>query len=51
MFSLASVSRPALGAHPASCTMGNGGPFPGTKAQPERDTGYSPPSSAEIENE
>jgi hypothetical protein len=28
---LASVSRPALEAHPASCPMGNGGPFPGVK--------------------
>jgi hypothetical protein len=25
------------GAHPASCTMGTGGPFPGAKARPGRD--------------
>jgi hypothetical protein len=29
IFPLTSVSRRALGAHPASCTMGTGGPFPG----------------------
>jgi hypothetical protein len=39
------------GAHPASCTMGTGGRFPGSKAQPGRDADYSPPSSAEFENE
>jgi hypothetical protein len=38
-------------AHPASCTMGTGGPFPGGKAQPGRDADHSPPSSAEIEND
>jgi hypothetical protein len=39
------------GAHPASCTMGTGGPFRGGKARPGRDADHSPPSSAEIENE
>jgi hypothetical protein len=39
------------GAHPASCPMGTGGPFPGGKARPERDADHSPPSSAEAENE
>jgi hypothetical protein len=29
------------GAHPASCTVGNVGPFPGTKARSERDTDHS----------
>jgi hypothetical protein len=38
------------GAHPASCTMGTGGPFPGGKARPERDADHSPPSSAEVVN-
>jgi hypothetical protein len=38
------------GAHPASCTMGTGGPFPGGKARPGRDTDHSP-SSAEVVNE
>jgi hypothetical protein len=38
-------------AHPASCTMGTGGPFPGGKAQPGRDADHSPPSSAEVKNE
>jgi hypothetical protein len=44
------------GAHPASCTMGTGGPFPGGpfpggKAWPGRDANHSPPSSAEVVNE
>jgi hypothetical protein len=43
------------GAHPASCTMGTGGPFPGGpfaggKARPGRDADHSP-SCAEIVNE
>jgi hypothetical protein len=29
-------------AHPASCTMGTGGPFPGGKARPRRDADHSP---------
>jgi hypothetical protein len=28
------------GAHPASCTMGTGGPFPGGKARPGRDADH-----------
>jgi hypothetical protein len=39
------------GAHPASCTMGTGGPFPRGKARPGHDADHSPPSSAEVENE
>jgi hypothetical protein len=39
------------GAHPASCTMGTGGPFPGGKARPWRDADRSPSSSVEVENE
>jgi hypothetical protein len=38
-------------AHPASFTMGIGGPFPGGKAGPGRDADHSPPSSAEVVNE
>jgi hypothetical protein len=38
-------------AHPASCAMCTGGPFPGTKARPGRDADHSNPSSAEVENE
>jgi hypothetical protein len=30
------------GAHPASCTMGTVGPFPGGKARPERNADHSP---------
>jgi hypothetical protein len=49
------------GAHPASYSMGTGGPFPGGpfpggpfpggKARPGRDADHSPPSSAEVVNE
>jgi hypothetical protein len=39
------------GAHPASCTMGTGGLFPGGKARPGRNADHSPPSSAEVVNE
>jgi hypothetical protein len=37
-------------AHPASCTMGTGGPFPGGKARTGCDTDHSHPSSAEVMN-
>ena len=37
----------ALGAHPASCTMGTGS-FPGVK-RPGRDVDYPPLSSAEVQ--
>jgi hypothetical protein len=39
------------GAHPASCTMGTGGSFPGDKARPGRDADHSPRSSAEVKKE
>jgi hypothetical protein len=39
------------GAHPASCTVGTGGPFPAGKARPGQDADHSPPSSAEVVNE
>jgi hypothetical protein len=40
------------GAHPASCTVGTGGSFPGGKARPERDADHSPPpSSAEVKKQ
>jgi hypothetical protein len=39
------------GAHPASCTMGTGGSFPGGKARPGRDGDHSPRSSAEVKKE
>jgi hypothetical protein len=50
IFPLTSVQT-GSGAHPASCTMGNGGPFPGGKARPGRDADHSLPSSAEVVNE
>jgi hypothetical protein len=39
------------GAHPASCTMGTGGPFPGDKTRPRRDAKHSPPSNTEVKDE
>jgi hypothetical protein len=39
------------GAHPASCTKGTGGPFPGVKTRHGRNADHSPPSSAEVVNE
>jgi hypothetical protein len=38
------------GAHPASCKMGTGGPFPGGKTRSGRYAHHSPPSSAEVVN-
>jgi hypothetical protein len=40
-----------LWGHPASYSMGTGGPFPGGKARSWRDADQSPPSSAEVKNE
>jgi hypothetical protein len=45
------IGRTSAGVHPASCTMGTGGLFPGGKARPGRDADHSPPSSAEVVNE
>jgi hypothetical protein len=45
------IFQTGSGAHPASCTMGTGGSFSVAKACPGRDADYSPPSSAEVENE
>jgi hypothetical protein len=39
-----------LSVHPASCTMGTGGPIPGGKSRPGRDADHSPPSSAGVKN-
>jgi hypothetical protein len=39
------------GAHPASCTMGTGGPFRRAKVHPGCDTDHSHLSSAKVENE
>jgi hypothetical protein len=39
------------GAHPASCTIGTGYPFPWGKERPRRDADHSPPSSAEVKDE
>jgi hypothetical protein len=50
-FSCSLCVQTGSGAHPASCTMGIGGPFPGGEARPERDADNSPLSSAEVVNE
>jgi hypothetical protein len=42
-FSSSLCVQTGSGAHPASCTMGTGGPYPGAKARPGRDDGHSPP--------
>jgi hypothetical protein len=43
--------KTGYGAHPASCTVGTLGPFPGAKVWPGRNTDHSAPSGAEVENE
>jgi hypothetical protein len=50
-FSSSLCVQTGSGAHPASCSMGTGGPFPGGKARAERDADHSPPSSAEVNNQ
>jgi hypothetical protein len=49
-FSFIPFVQTGSGAHPASCTMGTGGPFPGAKAQPGRDADHSLPSRSEVKN-
>jgi hypothetical protein len=39
------------GVHPASCTMGTGGPFLGGKARPGREADHSPTSGTEVKND
>jgi hypothetical protein len=50
-FSSSLCVQTGFGAHPTSCTVGTGGPFPGGKARPGRDADQPPPSSAEVVNE
>jgi hypothetical protein len=50
-FSSSLCVQTGSGAHPASCTMGTGGPLPGGKARPGRDADHLPLSSAEVVNE
>jgi hypothetical protein len=52
-FSSSLCVQTVSGAHPTSCQMGTGGPFPGGKARPGRDADHSPPpqSSVEVVNE
>jgi hypothetical protein len=50
-FSSSLCVQTGSGAHPASCNMGTGGPFPGGKARPGRVADHTSPSSAEVVNE
>jgi hypothetical protein len=50
-FSSSPCVQTGSGAHPASYSMGTGGPFPGGKARPGRDADHSPTSSAEVKYE
>jgi hypothetical protein len=50
-FSSSLYVQTGSGAHPASCRIGTGGPFPGGKARLGRDADHLPPSSAEVVNE
>jgi hypothetical protein len=49
-FSSSFCIQTGSGAHPASCPVGTGGPFPGDKARLGRDTDHSPQSSAKVKN-
>jgi hypothetical protein len=48
-FSSSLCAQTGSEAHPASCTMGTGGPFPGGKARQGRDADRSPPSRVGVE--
>jgi hypothetical protein len=50
-FSYSLCVQTGSGAHPASCTIGTGGPFTRGKARPGHDADHSPLSSAEVVNE
>jgi hypothetical protein len=50
-FSSSLFVQTGSGAHPASRTMGTGGPFSGGKARLGRDADHSPSSCAEVVNE
>jgi hypothetical protein len=50
-FSSSLCVQTASGAHPASSTMGTGGPITRVKVQPRHDADHLPPSSAKVENE
>jgi hypothetical protein len=41
-FSCSLCVQTGFGAHPASCPMGTGVPFPGGEARPGRDADHSP---------
>jgi hypothetical protein len=50
-FSSSLCVQTGSGAHPATCSMGNGVSFLGGKTRPGRDADHPPPSIAEAENE
>jgi hypothetical protein len=49
-FSSSPCVHTGSGTHPASCTMGTVGPFPGAKVRLGRDADHLPPSSAEVKS-
>jgi hypothetical protein len=51
IFSAIPCVQSDTGAHPASCTMGTGGPFHGAKERPGSKADHSPLSSVEDVNE
>jgi hypothetical protein len=50
-FSSSLCVQTGSGAHPASCTMGTGGPYPRGEARPGRDVDHSSQSSTQAKNE
>jgi hypothetical protein len=50
-FSCILCVQTGFGAHPASCPMGTGGPFPGVKHGRGVTLTTHPPSSADVVNE
>jgi hypothetical protein len=50
-FSCSLCVQTGSGAHPTSCTMGTGVPFPRAKSRLGRDADHLPLSNAEVENE
>jgi hypothetical protein len=51
VFDLAFCMQTGSDAHPTSCPMGTGGPFPDGKVRPGRDADHSSPCSVEVKNE
>jgi hypothetical protein len=50
-FSSSLCVQTGSGAHPASCPIGTGGPFPRSKERSWHNADHSPPPSAKVKNE